>query len=143
MAPLDSSIGETNRVGLIISWPERNEIDIPEYLKESNFIPETVALAALLDGIRPTEPMLIANPSDGAVSLAISHANGAAIRATRENVASQDSFISGIINITKETAKIHNHSNAFIEGLIANLFLCPSITYLDTSSEPSSPKALR
>ena len=121
MAPLDSSIGETNRVGLIISWPERNEIDIPEYLKESNFIPETVALAALLDGIRPTEPMLIANPSDGAVSLAISHANGAAIRATRENVESRDSFIRGIINITKETAKIHNHSNAFIEGLIANL----------------------
>ncbi len=121
MAPLDSAVGETNRVGLIIAWPEQQTIEVPTCLDEACFIPDTVALAALLDGIRPTEPMLIANPADGSVSIAISHANGAAIRATKEDNSSIDTFKAGLLSITRETAEIHNHSASFVNGLINNL----------------------
>ncbi len=121
MAPLDSAVGETNRVGLIIAWPEQQTVSVPPCLEDACFIPDTVALAALLDGVRPTEPMLIANPSDGSVSIAISHANGAAIRATKEDNSSQDSFHTGLLSITRETAEIHNHSASFIDGLIGTL----------------------
>ena len=48
MAPLDSAVGETNRVGLIIAWPEQQTIEVPTCLDEACFIPDTVALAALL-----------------------------------------------------------------------------------------------
>ena len=121
MAPLDSAIGETNRVGLIIAWPEKQSVAVPTCLEDAHFVPDTVALAALLDGIRPTEPMLIANPLDGSVSLAISHANGAAIRATKEDNSSIDTFKSGLLSITRETAEIHNHSASFVDGLISAL----------------------
>ena len=121
MAPLDSAVGETNRVGLIIAWPEQQSIEVPTCLEEASFISDTVALAALLNGVRPTEPMLIANPSDGSVSLAISHANGAAIRATKEDNSTFDTFNSGLLSITRETAEIHNHSASFIDGLINTL----------------------
>jgi len=121
MAPLDSAVGETNRVGLIIAWPEQQVVKVPACLEDAYFIPDTVALAALLDGVRPTEPMLIANPSDGSISLAISHANGAAIRATKEDNSSPETFQAGLLSITRETAEIHNHSASFIDGLINTL----------------------
>ena len=53
MAPLDSAVGETNRVGLIIAWPEQQTIEVPTCLDEACFIPDTVALAALLESSLP------------------------------------------------------------------------------------------
>jgi hypothetical protein len=121
MAPLESAIGETNRIGLIVSWPESSKIDIPTCLADGYFIPDAASIAALLDGLRPTEPLLLADPSNGTVTLALSHANGAALRATREDYSSTSAFSQGIIRITRETASLHNHTASFTDGLIDQL----------------------
>jgi hypothetical protein len=121
MAPLDTAAGETNRVGLIVAWPENSKLNIPACLQDALFIPDAGAIAALLDGFRPTEPIVYADQADGTVTLAMSHANGAALRATREDSTSQSSFIEGITRIARETAVTHNHTPAFTDALVANL----------------------
>ena len=63
MAPLETSKGETNRVGLIVAWPENSTYAIPSCLTEANFIPDACSIAALLDGLRPTDPILLADSS--------------------------------------------------------------------------------
>ncbi|MBT4529679.1 MAG: hypothetical protein HOC27_00600 [Phycisphaerae bacterium] len=118
MSALDTSIGETNRVGLIVAWPETSTLDIPDCLHDVNFIPDAGAIAALLDGLRPTEPLLYADPADGTVTIALSHANGAALRATREDATDEYTFREGIVRITRETASAHNHTSSFTDSLV-------------------------
>ena len=118
---LDNATGETNRVGLIIAWPERATVKFPESLQDANFIPDAAAIAALLDGLRPTEPILYADPVEGSVTIALSHANGAVLRATREDVSSRSTFTDGISRVTRETAVAYNHTPAFTDALIESL----------------------
>ena len=121
IAALDTSVGETNRVGLIVAWPETSSIEVPPCLQEANFVPDVGAIAALLDGLRPTDPIIYADPENGTVTLALSHANGAALRATREDCTSTSSFVEGISRVTRETASTHNHTPAFTDSLIESL----------------------
>ena len=121
MATLDNAIGETNRVGLIVAWPETSNLVVPECLQDANFIPDAGAIAALLDGLRPTEPLLYADPADGTVTIALSHANGAALRATREDATNSTTFCEGIASIARETAAAHNHSPSFTDSLVRAL----------------------
>ena len=121
MAALDCGAGETNRVGLIVAWPENTAVDFPDCLQDALFIPDAASVASLLDGLRPTEPILYADPTDGTVTIALSHANGAALRATREDSTSSAMFVEGISRIVRETASTHNHTPAFTEGIIATI----------------------
>ncbi len=121
LAPLDASVGETNRVGLIVTWPESSVFQLPTCLQHARFIPDTASVAALLDGFRPTEPILFADQIDGTVTIALSHANGAALRAIKEDNATQHTFRAGILRVTKETASLHNHSDAYTQGLVDQL----------------------
>ena len=118
---LDSAVGETNRVGLIIAWPESSSFDVPACLENANFIPDAASIAALLDGLRPTEPIIYADPADGTVTIALSHANGAALRATREDATDSNTFSAGIASVARETATAHNHTPAFTEALVSRL----------------------
>ena len=121
IAALDNSVGETNRIGLIVAWPESSNLEIPPCLYDAFFIPDVGAIAALLDGLRPTEPVLYADPNNGTVTIALSHANGAALRATKEDCSSNSSFVEGISRVVRETATKHNHSPAFTDSLIESL----------------------
>lgn len=121
IAALDNSVGETNRIGLIVAWPESSNLEVPSCLHDAFFIPDVGAIAALLDGLRPTEPILYADPIDGTVTIALSHANGAALRATKEDSKSNSSFVEGISRVTRETATKHNHTPAFTDSLIESL----------------------
>jgi hypothetical protein len=131
MAALDCGAGETNRVGLIVAWPENAAIDFPECLHDAFFIPDAASIASLLDGLRPTEPILYADSTDGTVTIALSHANGAALRATREDSTSTTTFVEGISRIVSETAMAHNHTPAFTEGIIASLTAATSTHSFD------------
>jgi len=121
IAALDNAVGETNRVGLIVAWPETSTIDLPNSLSDAIFIPDVGAIAALLDGVRPTEPLLYADYADGTVTIALSHANGAALRATREDSSSHHAFVEGISRVARETANSHNHTPAFTDALVGTL----------------------
>ncbi len=118
VSALDNSIGETNRVGLIVAWPESSLLEVPSCVQNASFIPDAASIAALLDGLRPTDPLLYADPIDGTITIALSHANGAALRATREDVTSISTFIDGIARTVRETASTHNHTPSFTDSLV-------------------------
>jgi hypothetical protein len=120
-AALDPAIGETNRVGLIVAWPDNTAHSFPSCLNEARFIPDVASIAALLGGFRPNEPTVLADPSDGTVTISISHANGTALRATREDCTTTDSFHKGIVRVAHETASLHNHTDEFTDKLTAQL----------------------
>jgi hypothetical protein len=120
-APLESAIGETNRIGIIVTWPESSTFACPTCLDDALFIPDAVSVAALLNGSRPTEPIIFADFLDGTVTIALTHANGAAIRATQEISSSKDSFFEGIIRTTNETALLHNHTDSFVQQMSEQL----------------------
>ena len=120
-AALEPAVGETNRVGLIVAWPENTAHTFPRCLDEAQFVPDVASIAALLGGFRPNEPTVLADPSDGTVTLSISHANGTALRATREDCTTTDSFHKGIVRVARETASLHNHTDAFTDKLTEQL----------------------
>ncbi len=121
MAPLDAAPEETSRTGLIVAWPEGTMDDWPSSLQGASIIPDVVALAALLDGLRPAEPLLLMDSTDGSVTLALSHANGAAFRAIREDTSSDEVFVDGVVRTLSETASAHSHTPAFIDDLITSV----------------------
>jgi hypothetical protein len=121
MAPLDSAVGETNRVGLIVAWPESSTLSFPSCLKDAHFIPDAVSITALLNNLRPIEPLIYADMANGTVTIALSHANGAAIRATRENSTNKEHFFEGIVRTANETALLHNHTPSFTEAMNSRL----------------------
>jgi hypothetical protein len=121
LAPLKSADGETNRVGLIVAWPENTKNHFPPCLEDAFYIPDVASIAALINDFRLTEPIVLADPNDGTVTISISHTNGAALRATREDCTSQDTFIHGIIQIAQETASMHNHTDAYTEQMTVQL----------------------
>lgn len=123
VAAMEVSAGESNRVGLIIAWPEETATQIPEVLQGSAFIPETGAIAALFNGCRPVSPIVIADQNYGSVSLALTCPQGVAFRSTRENNASIELFHEGTLRAVKETAALHNHTPEYTEELVHTLSL--------------------
>jgi hypothetical protein len=121
VSALDNSNGETNRVGLIVAWPDTSHVEVPDCIQNASFVPDAASIAALLDGLRPIEPLLYADPTDGTITIALTHANGAALRATREDATSNSTFIDGIARIVQETASAHNHTPAFTNSLLDSL----------------------
>ncbi len=128
MAPLDSAVGETNRVGLIVAWPESSDLSFPSCLKDAHVIPDAVSIAALLNNLRPTEPLIYADLANGTVTIALSHVNGAALRATRENSTNKERFFEGIVRTANETALLHNHTPSFTEAMNSRLLVALSST---------------
>ncbi len=121
VAAMEAASGESNRVGLIIAWPEETVIDVPEILHDASFIPETGAIAALFNGCRPAEPIVIADQTDGSVSLALTCPQGIAFRSTRENNAATASFQQGTIRAVKETAILNSHTAMYTAELVRSL----------------------
>ncbi|MDP6602440.1 MAG: hypothetical protein QGH76_09120 [Phycisphaerales bacterium] len=121
MAPLDAAPGETSRTGLIVAWPEGTMDEWPSSLQGASVIPDVVAIAALLDGLRPAEPLLWMDPADGSVTLALSHANGAAFRAIREDTSDDEVFVEGVVRTLSETASAHSHTPTFTDDLITSV----------------------
>ena len=125
MAVLHPAPGETSRCGIILAWPENAGTDVPEFSgdggPELTFAPDVAALAALLNGSRPAEPLMWVDRSTGSVTMAITHANGAIFRATREDAAASDLWKQNVSRAVAETALSVGHSAPFIESLINGL----------------------
>ncbi|MHC4415339.1 MAG: PilN domain-containing protein [Planctomycetota bacterium] len=117
MAVLPVAPGETNRSGIIVAWPEAARPPLPPTRREMTFAPDVAALAALLNGVRPADPLLSIDRSDGSVALAISHANGAAIRAARGNAESPHAWRESVGRVIAETALSVGHTGAYTESL--------------------------
>ncbi len=119
MAVLPPARGETSRSGLLIAWPLTAAAELPRLARDIEYVADVAALAAILNGARPDEPLLWIDPTDGAVALAVSHAGGAVLRAARGEGASPDAWRQSVGRIIAETALSVNHTGAFTESMVA------------------------
>lgn len=118
MAVLHSAEGETTRSGLVLAWPENAAVGAPPTDREITYAPDVAALAALLNGSRPAEPLMWLDRSDGSVALALPHANGAVFRGTRQDGQSTDHWRQGIGRVLAETALSIGSTGQFIDSLM-------------------------
>lgn len=127
MAVLHAAAGETSRSGIVVTWPpvagDPGVVDLQAVLGESalpvSFAPDVAALAALLNGLRPGEPLLWSDRADGSVAMVISHANGAALRATRVSGSARSQWPRAVAAALGETALSIGHTPAFTEAMVA------------------------
>ena len=131
MAVLHSAPGETSRAGIILVWPESAAFGPPGTVRPMSFAPNIAALAALLNGLRPIEPLLWLDRADGSIASAITHSSGAAFRAAREDPRDTEAWRSSVTRTIAETALNVGHSDTFIESLTRGL--APALAELGPS----------
>ena len=119
-AVLENAPGETNRTGIMLSWPQSAPFELPETGLETTYTSDIAALAALLDGSRPDKPLLWLDRSDGSVALAITYAGGVALRAARE-LADAEGWSERVGSVLAETALDAGHTASFTESLVESL----------------------
>jgi hypothetical protein len=119
MAVLPPAPGETSRSGIVLSWPLSAEVERPPTDRPVTYAPDIAGLAALLDGHRPPDPLMWLDRSTGSIALAVTHANGAIFRATRESAISSDDWRQRVSLALAETALSGGHSGAFVDSLTA------------------------
>lgn len=118
MAVLENAPGETNRTGIMVSWPETAQFAVPMINLPVRYAPDITSLAALLNGHRPSKPLLWLDQTDGSIAIAITHAAGAAFRATREHAKFAEQWQNGVGRVLAETALDAGHSAQFTEDLV-------------------------
>jgi hypothetical protein len=121
VAPLDTALGETSRTGIILAWPPAAAFEAPTTTRPLTFAPVVAAMAGLIDGDRPTEPLIWMDRQDGSVALALSHANGVAFRATREKATDRLQWSTAIGRVLAETALNVGHTAGFTDALVTSL----------------------
>jgi hypothetical protein len=119
MAVLPAAPGETSRSGIIVSWPESATYETSELNRPTTFAPDVTALAALLNGLRPGDPVLWLDRPNSAIALAVTHANGAVFRCTREEAETTDDWTQRVAMVLAETALSGGHTGPFVDSLIA------------------------
>ncbi len=138
-AVLHAAAGESSRSGILVAWPpvagDPGVPDLPSILEpgggDVRFIADIAALAALLNGERPDQPLLWADRHDGSLAMAISHANGAILRAARVDTGA--AWAQGVARALAETALSVGHTPAFTESMVASASATPVVTG-DTAS---------
>ena len=118
MAVLPNAPGETSRTGLILAWPQSSAFEAPPTSRPVTFVPDVAALAAVLNGQRPTDALLWLDRADGSVALGLTHASGAAFRAMREDAESTANWQRSIGRIVAETGLNVGHTGAFVDALV-------------------------
>lgn len=118
MAVLPNAPGETTRTGLVLAWPEAAKFSAPPTTRPVTFVPDVAAIAAILNGKRPTAPVMWLDREDGSVALALTHAGGAIFRAVGEDANSAATWSQNIGRIAAETALSVGHTGAYIGGLV-------------------------
>ncbi len=117
-AVLEMAPGETSRTGIMVSWPEKAAAAVPPVTLPVTYAPDIAALAAILNGYRPADPLFWVDRTTGSVALALTHASGAVIRATREEGESGAEWAKNATGVLAETAISVGHSGAFAQSLV-------------------------
>lgn len=117
-AVLPAAVSESSRTGLLLAWPEHaGSLHLPELHRPTHYTADVAALAAMLDTHRSDDPLLWVDRHSDAVAMAISHANGTALRATYEGSEDDESLMRGVQRALAETAFNVGHSGEFVGKL--------------------------
>jgi hypothetical protein len=120
MAVLDQAAGETSRTGLVLAWPPSAKVEPPPVSsrRHVSYVPDVACLAALLNGLRPAEPLMWVDRVSGSLALALTHASGAVFRSLREDAEDTAEWRAGVGRVLAETALNAGHGGAFVEDLV-------------------------
>lgn len=117
-AVLHASDEETTRSGLMVAWPESAAFEIPAFTRPVNMTPDIAALASLLNGSRPVDPLLWLDRKSGALALSLCHSNGAVFRCTQEDARDPESWQTNISRAITETGLNVGHSDQFLKSIV-------------------------
>ena len=136
----EGASAETMRTGLLIGWPDESaargtaSIDRPleakASLPEPTFVADVAGLAALVDGLRPAEPVLWLDRAEGAVALAVTQppppsdpggTPGVVFRATREEFADETEWRRDVVRVLGETLLSAGHSATHVRDAVTSL----------------------
>lgn len=109
---------ESTRCGIMIAWPESVSIDLPHTSRPVHMTSDVVALASLLNGERPANPIVWLDRNDGSLAIAFSHANGVVFRCTCEDGESNESWQRNVGRAITETGMTVGHSDSFIDTVV-------------------------
>ncbi|MEM7228105.1 MAG: hypothetical protein AAF432_04740 [Planctomycetota bacterium] len=118
MAVLDSAADETNRIGLIAAWPESVRARTPDIDVPITHAPDVAAIASIIDGNRPPNPILWVDRTNHSLTLALSHANGVSFRAVNEDIENREDAQQIIGQTLAETALNAQHTPEFVESIV-------------------------
>jgi len=110
MGIMPAADGEATRTGVIVVWPTSSSLSDSALAIERglatkhSWMPETAALAALVDRARPSEPVVWCDRTSGGVAIFLKHGTGIVIRATREENATPEDWIGGVGRVVADTA---------------------------------------
>lgn len=121
MNVLHPAEGETSRIGLIVAWPETGAFECPSTELPVTHAPDIAALAALINGDRPTEPLVWLDRRTGSIALALSHANGVSFRATTDDISERDEAQESVGQILAETAMNAQHTTGFVKSVVESV----------------------
>jgi hypothetical protein len=94
----------SDRVGVLLAWPQQAETPRPAG-RSWRVVPEIAALLAASGGEPPSEPMLLAEPSDGSIAVVLADARGGiAARATCELPSEDEPWRDSVRRALVETA---------------------------------------
>ncbi len=121
MSVLPAARADSGRAGLILAWPESAEVTPPPTGRRVHWAPDVVGLATLLNGDRPTRPLLWIDRTPGAVAMALSHEGGAVFRAIREDADDDQEWGKSIGRALAETALNLGQTSAFVTETVREI----------------------
>jgi len=92
------------RTGLILAWPESTAFSGPPLKIEPLFIPDITAIASLMNGLHPPDPILWCDRIDGSIGLVLAQQERVLVRATQEELSSPDAMAKSIRTLLLESA---------------------------------------
>ncbi|MDG2291990.1 MAG: PilN domain-containing protein [Phycisphaerales bacterium] len=92
------------RTGLILAWPESSVFNGPPLKTTPLFIPDVTAIAALMNGLHPPDPIVWCDRTDGSIGLVLAQQERVLVRATQEELDSAGATAQSIHTLLLESA---------------------------------------
>lgn len=103
-AILPTAAHATIRTGLILAWPESSIFQGPPLKIEPLFIPDIAAIASLMNGLHPSDPIVWCDRVEGSIGLVLSQQERILVRATQEELSSPETTAQSIRTLLLESA---------------------------------------
>jgi hypothetical protein len=103
-AILPAAAHATVRTGLILAWPESSIFQGPPLKVEPLFIPDIAAIASLMNGLHPSDPIVWCDRIEGSIGLVLSQQDRILVRATQEELSSPEATTKSIRSLLLESA---------------------------------------
>ena len=107
----------TNTTGMVIVWPEANEVVVPDTDRPVLFTAEVVALAALVGTDSPSDPLLFTDQKTKSIAVGLPHTGGIGFRSAQEHADDTSQWIQSIKRLLTESAIGYGHTDQYMRQI--------------------------